>query len=81
VISARYSDILVHYLKTAVASKRQGLLSKSVLLLHDNAGPHTAAHTVDTLCALEFEVLKHLPYSPDLVLSDFHLFGTIKQHL
>ena len=59
--SARYSDILVNYLKTAIGSKRRRLLSKSVFLLHDNALPHTAAHTVDTLRALKFEVLKHPP--------------------
>jgi histone-lysine N-methyltransferase SETMAR len=79
--SARYSDMLVNEMKTAVRSKRRGLLSKSVLLLHDNARPHTAAHTVDTLRALKFEVLKHPPYSPDLAPSDFHLFGPMKEHL
>jgi len=50
-------------------------------LLHDNARPHTAAHTVDTLRDLKFEVLKHPPYSPDLVPSDSHLFGPMKEHL
>jgi hypothetical protein len=48
--------MLVNELKPAIRSKRQGLLSKRVLLLHDNARPHTAAHTVDTLHALKFEV-------------------------
>jgi hypothetical protein len=61
--------------------ERRGLLSKRVLLLHDNACPHMAAHTVDVLCALKFEVLKHPPYSPDLAPSDFHLFGPKKEHL
>ena len=50
-------------------------------MLHDNARPHTAAHTMDTICALKFEVLKHPPYSPDLAPSDFHLFGPMKEHL
>jgi len=61
--------------------KCRGLHSKKVLLLHDNARPHTAAHTVDTLHALKFEVLKHPPYSPDLAPLDFHLFGPMKEHL
>jgi hypothetical protein len=26
-------------------------------------------------------VLDHLPYSPDLAPSDFHLFGLLKKHL
>jgi hypothetical protein len=39
-----------------------------------------AVTTVDILCALKFEVLKHPPYSPDLEPSDFHLFGPLKEH-
>jgi hypothetical protein len=80
VTSARHSDVLVNELKPAIRSKSQGLLSKRVLLLHENAQLHTAAHTVDTLRALKFEVLKHPPYSPDLAPSDFHLFGSLKEH-
>ena len=38
--SAQYSDMLVNELKPAIRSKCQGLLSKRVLLLHDNARPH-----------------------------------------
>jgi len=69
VTGARYSDMLVNELKLAIRAKCRGLLSKRVLLLHDNARPHTL-RTVDTLRAL-----KHPPYSPDLAPSDFHLFG------
>jgi len=81
VTSARYSDMLVNELKPAIRSKCWGLLSKRVLLLHNNVHPHMVAHTVDTLCALKFEVLKHPSYSPDLVPSDFHLFGPMKENL
>jgi histone-lysine N-methyltransferase SETMAR len=81
VASARYSDMLANELKPAIRSKRRGLLSKGVLLLHDNGRLHTAAHTVDTLRTLKFEVLKHPPYVPDLAPSDFHLFGPMKEHL
>jgi len=73
--------MLVKELKPAIRLKRRGLLSKRVLLLHDNARPHTAAHTVDTLRDLKFEVLKHPPYSLDLAQSDFNLFGPMKEHL
>jgi histone-lysine N-methyltransferase SETMAR len=81
VTSARYSDMLVNELKPTIRSKRRGLLSKRVLLHHDNARPHTAARTVDKLHALKFEVFEHPPYSPDLAPSDFHLFGPMKEHL
>jgi len=68
--TGRYSDTLVNELKPAMWSKRRRLLSKSVLLLYDNARAHTAAHAVDKLRALKLEVLKHPPYSPELAPSD-----------
>lgn len=77
--SVRYSEMLTAKLKPAIRSKRRGLLSKGVVLLHDNARPHTAAHTAETLQKLNFEVLDHPPYSPDLAPSDFHLFGPLKE--
>jgi hypothetical protein len=80
VTSAGCSDRLVKELKPAIRSKRREHLSKRVLLLHDIPRP-TAAHTVDTLRAPKFEVLKHPPYSPDLAASDFYLFGPMKEHL
>jgi len=58
--------MLVNELKPAIRWKRRELLSKIILLLHENARPHTAAHAVDTLRALKCEVLKHPPYMPDL---------------
>ena len=68
-------------LKPQIRSKRQGQLSKDVVLLHDNARPHTAAHAVETLQKLKFEVLAHPSYSPDLSPSDYHLFGPPKEAL
>ena len=51
------------------------------MLLHDIARSHTAAHSVETLKKLNFEVLEHPPYIADLVPSDYHLFGPLKQAL
>jgi len=80
--SARYSDMLTKNLKPAVRTKRRGLLSKKVLLLlHDNARPHTASHTVETINHLGFKVLEHPAYSPDLAPSDYHLFGPLRNAL
>jgi hypothetical protein len=36
-------------LQPAIRSKRRGNLSKEILFLHDNARPHTAAYTLETL--------------------------------
>jgi histone-lysine N-methyltransferase SETMAR len=65
----------------AIQRKRPGLVNKGVLLLHDNACPHTANKTNDTLRNFKWEVFQHPPYSPKLAPSDFHLFGPLKHHL
>jgi hypothetical protein len=52
-----------------------------ILLLHANARPHTARATINALETLKSEVLSHLPYSPDLVPSDFHFFPHLKRDL
>jgi len=57
------------------------MLSKKVLLHHDNARPHTAAATVETVQQLSFELLHHPPYSPDLAPSEYHIFGPLKEAL
>jgi hypothetical protein len=52
---------------------------RGVLLLHDNARPHTAARTLETLRKLKWEVMEHPAHSPDFAPSDFHLFGPLKE--
>jgi len=61
--------------------KRPGLITKGILFLQDNARPHTAHCTRCTLQQPGWEVLPHPPYSPDLTLNDFHLFGPLKEFL
>jgi histone-lysine N-methyltransferase SETMAR len=52
-----------------------------VLLLYDNAAPHSAAAAVYLLNSWGWEILSHPPYSPDFSPSDFHLFPKMKKHL
>ena len=73
--------MLIDRLKPEIRSKRRGQLSKGIVLLHDNASLHTAAHTIETLQKLKFEVLAHPPCSPDLAPSDYRLFGPLKEAL
>ena len=68
-------------MKPANRSKRRGKLSKEILLLYDNARPHTAAHTLETPKQLKWEAMEHPAYSPDLAPSDFYLFGPLKNAL
>jgi histone-lysine N-methyltransferase SETMAR len=50
------------------------------ILQHDNATPHTSARTQATE-RLDFSLLPHHPYNPNLAPSDFHLFPKLKEHL
>ncbi|GFW28394.1 mariner Mos1 transposase [Trichonephila clavipes] len=54
---------------------------KGIVFHHDNARPHTAMVTQQKLNALGWEVLGHLPYSPDIAPSDFYLFRSLQNHL
>jgi len=79
--SANYCAMLQNEHKPAICKKRRGMLSKKVLLHHDNACPHTAAATVETVQQLGFELLQHPPSSLDLVPSDYHIFVPLKEAL
>ncbi|GFS06842.1 histone-lysine N-methyltransferase SETMAR [Elysia marginata] len=60
---------------------RDGLLRRGVVLQHNNATPHSANLTKQWLQRCSWEILPHPAHSPDLALSDFHLFGPLKRHL
>ncbi|GFO16243.1 histone-lysine N-methyltransferase SETMAR [Plakobranchus ocellatus] len=68
-------------LKEKIRRKRPGLLTRGVVLLHDNATPHSANLTQQCLQRYGWEILPHPAHSPDLAPSDFHLFGPLKRHL
>ncbi|GBM71713.1 Histone-lysine N-methyltransferase SETMAR [Araneus ventricosus] len=78
IISTQYYSALTK-LRKAIKSKRPGLLTQQVILLHDNARPHVSRETQPTLQKFRFEVLEHPPYSPDLSPCDFHIFGPLKR--
>ena len=51
------------------------------ILLHDNAQLHMAQQVLQKLNALGCEVLPHLPYSPDLLPTDYHFFKHLDNFL
>jgi hypothetical protein len=57
------------------------MLTKRVVLLHDNACPHTAAHTTALIKSFKWEIFDHPSYIPDLAPSDYHLFSKMKVSL
>ena len=76
----RYQETLTN-LRRAIQNRRRGKLSKGVLLLHDNARPHTARATANLIGSFGWFCLPHPPYSPDLAPSDYHLFPDLKKFL
>ena len=53
----------------------------SPILLHDNAQLHIAQPTHQKLNKLGYEVLPHLPYSPGLWPTDYHVFKHLNNFL
>jgi histone-lysine N-methyltransferase SETMAR len=49
-----------------------------ILLPFGNSRPPTSLKTQEANTELKWTVLPHPPHSPDLALSDFHLFGALK---
>ena len=75
--SERYCEIL-NTVRHDVYSKRRDLTSKGVLFHQDNTRSHRAKKTLEIIENFGWEVAPHPPYSPDLVPSDYHLFGPLK---
>jgi len=73
-----YCNILKYDLKPSIYIKRRGMLSKGILLQHDNVGPHVSIKSKDRL---KFETLEHPTYSLSLDPSDFWLFGHLKKKI
>ena len=80
-INSQYYCEVLSDLREAIKKERRGKLTRGVLLLHDNARPHTSRETQAKIQELGFIQLPHPPYSPDLAPSDYWLFGAMKKEL
>ena len=56
--SAVYCETLKK-LRRAIQNKMRGMLSATILLLHDNARPHSAAQTQNLITAFNWEQMDH----------------------
>jgi histone-lysine N-methyltransferase SETMAR len=78
--SASYCEVLLKFRDT-IRRERPGQLARGVLLQYDNARPHSARTTQERIQEMQWGLLEHPPYSPDLAPSDSHLFDPLKNHL
>jgi len=76
-MSEVYCEVL-NKLRRSIQNKRRRMLTKGVILLHNNTQPHTAAHTNALIKLFNWEIFDHPPYSLDLAPSDYNLFTKIK---
>jgi hypothetical protein len=67
-------------LEEAIQQTRPGR-RHGVILQHDNASPHTANMTKAVMQELDWEILPHPPYSPNLTPSNYHLFRSLSNNL
>ena len=70
-------------LKRTIAEKRPEYATRheAIILHHDNTRPHVAIPVKNYLENSGWEVLPHLPYSPNLAPSDYHLFRSMQNAL
>jgi histone-lysine N-methyltransferase SETMAR len=62
--------------------KRPHLVSRKGVVFHqDNARPHVSKMTQQKIKELNWEILDHPPYSPDLAPPDYNLFRSLQNHL
>jgi histone-lysine N-methyltransferase SETMAR len=69
---------MLNNLQRSIQNKWHGMLTKSVVLPHDNMRPYAAVRTNALLKPLNWEIFDHLPYSPDLMPNNHHLFTKMK---
>lgn len=74
ITSERYIQQLQH-VSDNIKKKRPALANRHrIVLQQDNARPHVSLATRQKLMELDWDLLPHPPYSPDLAPSDYHLF-------
>ncbi|GFS13249.1 transposase [Elysia marginata] len=76
-----YVQNVLSQVKSAINEQRPKVSTSRTLLLHDNAGPHKARATTQSLRELGIQVFPHPAYSPDLAQCDFWLFPILKDRI
>ena len=79
-INSDYYMALLDRLSAEIKKKRPHMQKKKVLFHQNNAPCHKSMKTMVKLNELSFELLPHLPYSPDLAPSDYWLYVDLKKN-
>ncbi|GFU26941.1 mariner Mos1 transposase [Trichonephila clavipes] len=78
-VAAAAYCVTLQKLHRAIQNKRLRILSEGVVLLHDNACPHTANRTQDLIISFGWVQLDNPSYSPDLAPSNYYLFFALEE--
>ena len=77
----KYCEQLVRVQENLLKKQPALVNRRQVLFLQDNARPHVAKITLAKITELNWEIMPHPPYSPDLSPTDFHLFLSLDNHM
>jgi len=80
-INSAYYCSLLDQLHAQIRIKRPALKKKTIIFHQDNARVHTSVLTMAKFKQLNYELLEHPAYSPDLAPSDYYLFPNLKKCL
>ena len=80
-VNSDYYMALLDQLRAESKKRWHHMQKKKVLFHQDNASCHNSMKTMVRWNELSFELLHHLPYSPDLAPSDYWLFAVLKKIL
>ena len=80
-INSEYYCSLLDQLHAQIRIKRPALKKKRIIFHQDNARVHTSVLTMAKFKELNYELLDHPAYSPDLAPSDYYLFPNLKKFL
>ena len=80
-INCQYYASLIERLRSAILEKRLGKVSRGVLLFRENALVHKSNVVQAAIRQMSFAELNHPAYSPDIVLTYYHIFSHLKKFL
>jgi hypothetical protein len=77
--TTKMSNLLCNSVHLVICKKRPGKMAQIIVL---NEPPHLHMENLTMILAtLDWEILIHSPYNPIIALTDFYLFGLLKEHL